>query len=159
PRYWRKVVCATQGVVLTVAASGVLPPALTRAALAGALALLAESFGRDVGWLWRRRRGAHERGLPAGVAVALTMLALLRVWAALVAPHEPSRLTVGAFARLPLELLVIVALAAVLPATPRRVLAVVGGLLLGLLVIVKVLDMGFFTAFDRPFNPVDDLGY
>jgi hypothetical protein len=36
---------------------------------------------------------------------------------------------------------------------------VFAGLLLGVLVIVKVLDMGFFTAFDRPFNPVDDLGY
>jgi hypothetical protein len=26
-------------------------------------------------------------------------------------------------------------------------------------VLVKVLDMGFFTAFDRPFNPVDDWSY
>ena len=25
--------------------------------------------------------------------------------------------------------------------------------------LVKVLDIGFFTAFDRPFNPVDDLSY
>jgi len=87
------------------------------------------------------------------------VLALLIVWAALVAPHEPSRFTVGAFARLPLELLVLVALAALLPATPRRVLAVAGGVLLGVLVIVKVLDIGFFTAFDRPFNPVDDWTY
>jgi phosphatidylglycerophosphate synthase len=154
-RHWRKVVCAIQGIVLTAAAADVLPPALTRVALFAALALLAESFGRDVGWLWRRR----QEGARTGVTVALTIVALLLVWAALVAPNEPSRLTLGAFARLPLELVVIVALAAVLPATPRRVLAVFAGLLLGVLVIVKVLDMGFFTAFDRPFNPVDDLGY
>ena len=48
PRYWRKVVAATQGIVLTVAAADVLPLALTQAALLVALALLAESFGRDV---------------------------------------------------------------------------------------------------------------
>ncbi|HEV3378126.1 MAG TPA: CDP-alcohol phosphatidyltransferase family protein, partial [Thermoleophilaceae bacterium] len=116
PRRWRRVVAATQGVVLTVAAAGVLP-------------------------------------------LALTVLSLLLVWAALVAPNHPSRLTVGEFARLPLELLVVVAVAALLPATPRRVLAVVLGVILSVLVVVKVLDIGFFTAFDRPFDPIDDSGY
>jgi hypothetical protein len=91
--------------------------------------------------------------------VALTVLALLLVWAALVAPSQPSRLTVAAFARLPLELLVVVALAVVLPAIPRRVLAVVGGAVLAVLVVVKVLDLGFITAFDRPFDPVSDASY
>jgi phosphatidylglycerophosphate synthase len=52
PRYWRKVVAATQGVVLTVAAVQVLPAPLTWVALVASLALLAESFGRDVWWLW-----------------------------------------------------------------------------------------------------------
>src|SRR6185437_7491625 len=47
-RDWRKTVAATQGITLTVAASQVLPLALTRIALVGALALLAESFGRDI---------------------------------------------------------------------------------------------------------------
>jgi hypothetical protein len=94
-----------------------------------------------------------------GVGAALTVLALLLVWAALVAPDQPSRVTLGAFARLPLELLVVVAAAALLPATPRRVLAVVAGALLSLIVLVKVLDIGFFTAFDRPFKPIDDPSY
>lgn len=58
PRFWRKAVAATQGVVLTLAAADVVPPPLTRAALGVALALLAESFGRDVLWLWRHRRTA-----------------------------------------------------------------------------------------------------
>ncbi len=91
--------------------------------------------------------------------MALTVLALLLVWAALVAPNQPSHLNLGAFARLPLELLVVVAVAALLPATARRVLAVVAGAVLSALVVVKVLDIGFFTAFDRPFNPIDDSGY
>ena len=91
--------------------------------------------------------------------MALSVLALLLVWAALVAPNQPGRLTLGAFARLPLELLVVVAAAALLPATPRRALAVVAGAVLSVLVLVKVLDIGFFTAFDRPFKPVDDSSY
>jgi len=60
PRYWRKVVAATQGIALTFAVPNLLPRFLTNAVLAVSLALLAESFGRDVGWLWRRRR--VERG-------------------------------------------------------------------------------------------------
>ena len=58
PRYWRKVVAAVQGVVLTWAAAEVGPPAMVVAGLAVALALLAESFGRDVVWLWVRREGS-----------------------------------------------------------------------------------------------------
>lgn len=57
-RYWRKVVTAVQGVVLCVAAAGVLPPGARDAALAFALVLLAESFGRDVVWLGRHRPAA-----------------------------------------------------------------------------------------------------
>jgi phosphatidylglycerophosphate synthase len=56
PRYWRKFVAATQGVVLVVAASGLPPRPVTVALVALGLALLVESFGRDVGWLWRRSR-------------------------------------------------------------------------------------------------------
>ncbi|PWR11890.1 CDP-alcohol phosphatidyltransferase [Micromonospora acroterricola] len=55
PRYWRKVVAAAQGVLLAVAATGVLPQPWTTLVLVVALALLVESFGRDVAWLWQRR--------------------------------------------------------------------------------------------------------
>lgn len=57
-RYWRKVVTAVQGVTLVVAAAGVLPRTVTYAALVAALALLTESFGRDVAWTWRHRSTA-----------------------------------------------------------------------------------------------------
>lgn len=54
-RYWRKVVTAVQGIALTVAASGLVPE--VAAVLVGvALALLVESFGRDVLWLAVRSR-------------------------------------------------------------------------------------------------------
>jgi phosphatidylglycerophosphate synthase len=55
PRYWRKVVAATQGVALVVGSAGVLPRTLTVAGLLIALTLLVESFGRDVAWLYLRR--------------------------------------------------------------------------------------------------------
>jgi phosphatidylglycerophosphate synthase len=168
-RHWRRVVAGTQGVVLTVAAADVLPRTLMQVLLAAALVLLAASFGSVVWWLWRHRADAPEpvsdavRPAPgplrARVATAISVLALVLVWAAVVAPDHPSRLTLGAFVRLPLELLAVVALAVLLPATPRRVLAGVAGAVLSVLLLVKVLDIGFFTAFDRPFKPVDDSGY
>jgi phosphatidylglycerophosphate synthase len=55
PRHWCKVVAAIQGIVLTLAAADILPLALMQAALGAALALLGESFGREVLWLWRAR--------------------------------------------------------------------------------------------------------
>jgi phosphatidylglycerophosphate synthase len=64
----RKTVAAVQGVVLVVAAAGVLPGPVTAALVAVALALLVWSFGRDVGWLWRTRsrgsRGSGSRRSP-----------------------------------------------------------------------------------------------
>jgi phosphatidylglycerophosphate synthase len=159
PRRWRKLVAAAQGVVLTVAAAGVLPLALTQALLAAALVLLTASMVECVWWLWRRRHGATHRQLRTRIAVAVTGLAVLLVWAALVAPNHPEDLNLGGFARLPLELLVVVAGAALLPAAARRVLAVLLGAILSAVVLVKVLDIGFFTAFDRPFRPLDDSSY
>jgi phosphatidylglycerophosphate synthase len=65
-RFWRKVVAATLGVVLVVATADVLPAPLVGAALVAALALLVESFGRDIVWLWRH--GAA--GVPAATVPA-----------------------------------------------------------------------------------------
>ena len=55
-RYWRKVVAATVSIALIVAMADVLPPPAAQAGLLLAVVLLAESFGRDVWWLHRRRR-------------------------------------------------------------------------------------------------------
>jgi phosphatidylglycerophosphate synthase len=55
-RYWAKVVAATQGIVLAVAAADVLPRPLVLGALVGALVLLAVSFGHQVWWLRRNRQ-------------------------------------------------------------------------------------------------------
>jgi phosphatidylglycerophosphate synthase len=55
PRYWRKVVTAVQGIALTFAMTGFVP-VFGAVLVAIALALLVESFGRDVVWLAARRR-------------------------------------------------------------------------------------------------------
>jgi phosphatidylglycerophosphate synthase len=200
PRYWRKFVAATQGIVLTVAAAHLLPRGLTDAALAVALGLLAESFGRDVWWLWRNRPGTltavvadtdrslggpvatpdapraepqaggpgsghtpapepRRRNLRRGIAMALTVLSVVVVWAALVSPDQPSALSVSGFLRVPLEGLVLVALASVLPVLPRRILAGIVGPLLTLVVIFKVLDIGFIDTFSRRFDLLSDKSY
>ncbi len=167
PRYWRKVVTATVGIVLLIAVADVLPRAVNQAILVGALILLVESFGRDVVWLWTHRNGAgaavaapavdHGR-LGRSTAAAFTVLAVLVVWAALVAPNQPQDLTPTAFLRVPIEGLVLVALAVFLPTLPRRILSGVLGPALTLLVILKIFDIAFFTAFARPFDVVGDAG-
>jgi hypothetical protein len=98
-----------------------------------------------------RPRGRH----PVATRVT-TLLACLLVAFALIAPNDLGRFTPEAFVRVPLEGLIGVALALVLPARPRRITAVLLGLAFGLLAIVKTVDLGFFAVLDRPFNLVFD---
>jgi phosphatidylglycerophosphate synthase len=164
-RYWGKVVAAIQGIVLTVAAAEVAPRWVTYTALAVALTLLAESFGWDVRWLWQQRAAVAEprplgRGSRRAIAALITnALAVLLVWFALVAPNQPYLLTSTTLLHIPVEGLAVAGLALVLPSRARRVMAAVVGLLLGLLTLMKILDMGFFATLDRPFNLVTDRGY
>lgn len=58
PRYWRKVVTAVAGITLVVAASEILPVWAETAVVGIGLALLLESFGRDVFWLVREHARA-----------------------------------------------------------------------------------------------------
>jgi phosphatidylglycerophosphate synthase len=158
PRYWRKVVAGTQGVALTIAVPDVLPRFLTNAILAVSLALLAESFGRDVGWLWRRRADCGNV-MVSSAAWVVTGLACLLVWFALVAPNEFGRLTPGAFVHIPLEALLFVGAVLLLPPRGGPIAAVAVGVALGLLAIVKVLNMGFSAALGRAFDPLVDWSY
>jgi phosphatidylglycerophosphate synthase len=52
-RYWRKVVAAVCGIALALIATGLLPSPVDVLVGAAALAMLTESFGRDVIWLIR----------------------------------------------------------------------------------------------------------
>ncbi len=159
-RYWRKVVCAVQGVVLTVAIAGAVPRSVVLVAAGVALLLLTESFGRDVVWLFARRRefvaSAADRRLRGVLVVVLTVVAVALFWVALVGPDRQSQLTVATFLRVPLEGVAVVALALVLPPRLRTAWAVIVGVLLGVLAVARVVNIGFYEVLDRPFNPVTD---
>ena len=128
PRHWCKVVAALQGVVLVVAASGLLPVAVTTGALLVSLALLTESFAHEAWDLWRLRQPHRPRPWATRVT---GLLACLVVWAVLVAPDEIGALSPAAFARIPVEGLVLVGLVLLLPVRPAAWLATGAGLLLG----------------------------
>lgn len=158
PRYWAKVVAALQGIALTVAVAGVLPAWAARLMLLGALALLTESFARQVWELWWRHRG---RPLPAprGTRTLVTGAAVLLVWLALVLPTRTKDWSVLALGRLPIEAVALVALALLVRERLRRVVAVGAGLALGVVALAKLLDLGFSSVLDRPFDPVNDWSY
>ena len=157
PRYWGKVVAALQGIVLTVAAAGVLPTLLDRAAARG-------------------RAGPARRVLrPPGVVAVAHAATARSLDARFTAPPDPGApcvLRLGGAdpaqpgrrtsARWPSSgsrsrSLVLVALAALLPhARLRNLAAVVVGVLLALVMIAKTLDMGFYFALNRSFDPVID---
>ncbi|MGH3256829.1 MAG: CDP-alcohol phosphatidyltransferase family protein [Streptosporangiaceae bacterium] len=162
PRYWRKVVAAVQGIVLTVAASGVLDRRtglLDRRtgmiAVAIALLLLAESFGRDVTWLYRTGAGPRLR---RALRLAIMVVSVVIVWAILVVPDRVYQVTPATLVRIPVEGLALVGVTLVLSAWPRRIVAAVAGLLFGLVALLKILNMAFYAEIDRAFNPVLDWG-
>jgi phosphatidylglycerophosphate synthase len=153
PRYWGKVVAAVQGIALVIAVSGVLNPFTSLVLVGVALALLIQSFAWNIIWLF------HTGAGPVTQRVLRTATALISgaiILAALVVPDRLGRLTPAAFFRIPIEGLALVAVALFLPARSRRVMATAVGLLIGLITIVKVLDIGFFVELDRPFDPVVD---
>jgi len=95
-----------------------------------------------------------------GSAVVTTLAAAL-VLLALIVPDQITRLppgnpVVNALVRIPIEALVAAAVLIALPERPRRVLATVLGLVLGLLTVVKIVDMAFFAVLAREFDPVND---
>jgi hypothetical protein len=98
------------------------------------------------------RRGRVRLVLGA----TLTVLALAAILFALVLPDSYDDLHARAFVRLPVEALLAVALLLVLPPRPRRIAAITIGVLLGLLTIVKVVDIGFTAVLARPFDLVLD---
>ena len=153
PRHWRKVVAAVQGIVLTIAASGLLDRLTGIIAVAAALLLLAESFGHDVIWLYRTGAGPRTR---LALRLVIGVLAIALVWGDLLAPDRAWLFTPTAFVRLPLEGLILVAVALVLPPRPRRIAAAVAGILLVVLTFAKILNMAFYEFDDRAFNPVFD---
>ncbi|EWM65709.1 hypothetical protein MCBG_02842 [Micromonospora sp. M42] len=104
--------------------------------------------GNDAVGAWSARRL---------LGAAVTALAGALVLVALVAPSEVKLLSLGALLRIPVEGLLAVALLLVLPARPRRVVATLLGALLGLILVLRVTDLGFSMVLDRRFDLIADL--
>ncbi|WP_242894588.1 sulfatase-like hydrolase/transferase [Actinomadura litoris] len=98
---------------------------------------------------------AHGRARRA-LGWVVTGLACALVHLALVVPDEFARLAPGALVRVPAEAVVGAAVLAVLPGRVRTATAAAAGAALGLLTIVKVLDVGFDAVLVRPFDLVLD---
>ncbi|MEU3344296.1 CDP-alcohol phosphatidyltransferase [Streptomyces sp. NPDC006700] len=104
---------------------------------------------------WRRWKGAHP--VAAGrVSHGVTLLALLLVVAALLLPNKEAQFQAAAFTRLPVEALLLGAVLLVLPRRPRLAAAVLGGLALGVLTLLNVMDIEFNQYLGRSFNVVLD---
>ncbi|MFE4963178.1 sulfatase [Streptomyces sp. NPDC056660] len=101
------------------------------------------------------RRRSH-RPLARGVTVGTTVLAAALLLGALALPNRLDLLTPPAFLRIPVEGIVLAAVLLVLPGWARRATAVVAGVLLGVVTLVKCLDMGFYSVLQRPFDLVLD---
>lgn len=104
----------------------------------------------------RREPGApvsRGRRVAGGVA---TGLAVLMVAGALLAPDDLDGVAPRTFLRLPVELLVGAAVLVLLPPRPRKVAGIAGGLLLGALAVLKLVDLGFSAVLGRSFDLVLD---
>ncbi|MEU7903946.1 sulfatase [Actinoplanes sp. NPDC049118] len=101
---------------------------------------------------------ARERGRIRRIAGhALTVSAIVLVFAALIMPNVISRLErPGTYLRLPIEGFVAVGLVILLPGRWKRIVAGVLGAGLGLLTVLKITDMGFYETLNRPFDLVLD---
>ena len=100
--------------------------------------------------------GAGATGRRRVLSTALTLLAFLLLWSVLVLPERLFRLTPAGFLRIPIEVLVLVGLAVLLPSRWIRVVGTSAGVVLGVVTVVRIFDLGFHEALHRPFNPVDD---
>ncbi|WP_455431928.1 sulfatase [Streptomyces violarus] len=105
------------------------------------------------GWFgWRRRYPRTARG----VSVGTTVLAGALVFFALLVPNQMEKMEFASFVRIPAEGVLLAGLLLALPPRLRRITAVVSGAFLGLVTILKFVDMGFYQVLARPFDLVLD---
>ena len=94
--------------------------------------------------------------IPVVGKAVVDAFASMLVLLVLLAPVELNRLNAGAFVSVPLEVILGAALLLLLPMMFRTVAATAVGIALGMLAILKLLDMCFFAVLSRPFDPVLD---
>ncbi|KAF4408077.1 sulfatase [Streptomyces lycii] len=115
-----------------------------------------EAEAEEAGAEGVRGRRVRFAGAARFARPAVSWAAGVLVLGALLMPNGLNRLTPFAFTRIPVEGLCCAALLLVLRPAARRAAAVGLGVGLGLLVVLKSLDMGFYSTLDRPFDLVLD---
>ncbi len=161
PRRSAKVVAAIQGVTLVVAASELLPQPVVRLGLVVALVLLVESFGQDCWSQWRRRHevdslAVAEPSNSPGRARLVAVIAGAVLWLALTQPSILDGIEIGDLARIPVEGLLLVGLAVVLPPSARRIVAIGAGVALTLVILLRAIGAGFALVLAREFHLLGD---
>jgi hypothetical protein len=101
-------------------------------------------------------RGVRLGRVRRAVGWVLTVLAVGFVLFGLLAPDSYGTLHAVSFLRLPLEALIAIPILLALPRRWARTLAVVLGVALGLILILKVVDVGFTAVLARRFDLVVD---
>ncbi len=120
--------------------------------------LLLRAVSLSLGKINNAQHADHRRAEKSRTG-KINFAAIVIIWFALIFPDQLSHLTPGALVRLPIEALLLVALALLLPWRSRRTLAVIAGILLGLVAVLKIINLAFFAVLGQPFNPLTDLGY
>ncbi|MHA6617756.1 alkaline phosphatase family protein [Pseudonocardia sp. DLS-67] len=87
---------------------------------------------------------------------ALTAVAAAIVFCALLLPNDIDLITPGAFLGIPAEALLAATLVLALPGRIRPAVTGLIGSGLGAVTVLKILDMGFFAALNRPFDLLSD---
>ncbi|MFD1657087.1 hypothetical protein ACFSL4_02270 [Streptomyces caeni] len=101
---------------------------------------------------WR----ARHPGVTRVLALAVTVLAGALVVVSLVLPNRAENLRLAYFARIPVEALMGAVVLTALPRRPRLVAAWLGGIALGVLTVLNLLDIGFNQYLGRGFNVMLD---
>ncbi|WP_433207285.1 sulfatase-like hydrolase/transferase [Dactylosporangium sp. CS-047395] len=94
--------------------------------------------------------------LRTGLVWLGTVLGAAVVLFTLVTPDSLTQYTWMAFLRIPIEGLLLVAVFLAVRGRARTVVLSVAGVVLGLLLIIRLFNLGFYTALSRPFDPVLD---
>lgn len=82
--------------------------------------------------------------------IAADAAAVFVLWVILITPNDLDGLSIRSFFAFPLEVLAIIGLALIVPRRWSTWSTAIVGLILAVLAIVKLIDMGFYVAFDRP---------
>ncbi|HEY2790813.1 MAG TPA: sulfatase [Micromonosporaceae bacterium] len=93
------------------------------------------------------------------LAWTFTVASFIVIWFALVGPDNLANLNVGAFLRIPIEGLVLLTVLVLLPRRARLITTSILGVLLGMLTVIKIIDMGFYEFLNRPFDTGTDWSY